>query len=260
MPVGNAWKTAVEKLIEERNLGWNATYAAKVLPILEDARQHVVAAIASSKGFDLAYYETLKKKIEGLIDDAGAAINRELQTGTPGAMAAGKALPLEAFRLGGAAVKVPIISLERGLVQAFATYTADLITGISVAAKQNISGEILRGIMAGTRPEDVIAAIGKNLDDPSIFKSVADRAETIYRTETARAFNLGQKATDDYLKKRHPEMKYLLVLGDRPCDECVARINAQSVYDEYFDPTDIHPNCCCGLVEFLPEFGPPGEN
>jgi hypothetical protein len=44
-------------------------------------------------------------------------------------------------------------------------------------------------MMGGKTPQEVAAAIGKNLNDPSIFTSIAARAETITKTEMGRVFS-----------------------------------------------------------------------
>ena len=84
--------------------------------------------------------------------------------------------------------------------------TGDLITEITNTARQKIVGEIQRGLM-GDRPlTDVMKRVGRNLDDPGVFQSVADRAEVITRTETNRVYNIANHERDQQFGAMAPDL------------------------------------------------------
>jgi hypothetical protein len=63
------------------------------------------------------------------------------------------------------------------------------IEGLSDSAWDKIRGELTLGIMGGKTPQEVAKAIGMNLEDPSIFTSIAARAEVITKMEIGRTFS-----------------------------------------------------------------------
>jgi hypothetical protein len=79
--------------------------------------------------------------------------------------------------------------LPTSVLDTLKDFTFDRISGLSNDAWLKIKGELNLGILGGKTPQEVAAAIGKNLTDPSIFASIADRAEVITKTEMGRVFS-----------------------------------------------------------------------
>jgi len=69
------------------------------------------------------------------------------------------------------------------------TFTFHKLEGLSDAAMDKIKSELTLGILGGKTPQEVATAIGQNLKDPSIFTSIAARAEVITKTEMGRIFS-----------------------------------------------------------------------
>jgi len=67
---------------------------------------------------------------------------------------------------------------------------ASLIKGITERARGRISSVITQTMVGALSPSDAIKQIGRNLEDPSIFRDIYTRAEVIYRTETGRLLNM----------------------------------------------------------------------
>jgi hypothetical protein len=88
---------------------------------------------------------------------------------------------------------------EKGIYMGFHLSTSVLDTlkdfafhkleDVSNAAWSKIRGELTLGVLGGKTPQEVATAIGRNLEDPSIFKSIAARAEVITQTEMGRVFS-----------------------------------------------------------------------
>jgi len=72
-------------------------------------------------------------------------------------------------------------------------YTADLVTGLSAAAKARLNSTIQRAFLGGQSVTDIIKEIGRSLGDGQ-FGIISRRAETIYRTEVLRVASMATQA------------------------------------------------------------------
>ena len=72
-------------------------------------------------------------------------------------------------------------------------FTFHKISVLDDAAWDKVRSELTLGIMGGKTPQEVATAIGKNLKDPGIFRSVNMRAEAITRTEMGRTFSMASQ-------------------------------------------------------------------
>jgi hypothetical protein len=79
--------------------------------------------------------------------------------------------------------------LSTSVLETLKDFTFHKIEGLSDAAWDKIRGELTLGIMGDKTPQEVAKAIGRNLKDPSIFTSIAQRAEVITQTEMGRVFS-----------------------------------------------------------------------
>jgi len=73
-------------------------------------------------------------------------------------------------------------------------FSTDLVKGLTDDANKKISQELTLGLLGQKTPYEVMGAIGRNLKDKSIFKSIAHRAETITRTEAGRVLEAAGQA------------------------------------------------------------------
>lgn len=87
-------------------------------------------------------------------------------------------------------------------------YYADLITNLASDMKKKITESVTLGLLGGKSFQETMADIGKNLDDPSVFGSIATRAETIARTESARINSAARQARIQQVTDENPQMKY----------------------------------------------------
>ena len=62
--------------------------------------------------------------------------------------------------------------------------------GLTNNALQNINNELDLAVLGQKSASEVIANIGKNLDDPSVFGTLAKRAQVIFQTEVKRIQNI----------------------------------------------------------------------
>ena len=87
------------------------------------------------------------------------------------------------------------------MLQASQRATVDLITDLGKDAAQNIKRQILLGANGGKTPFEVIEEVGRNLDDPSVFGTIANRAEVITRTEIGRVQSIATQVRQEEAAK-----------------------------------------------------------
>ncbi len=124
----------------------------------------------------MANYQSLAKAEAGALLAKSWAAGQSLVTET---MIAG-AVPVAAI-YSGFYISSSVLDVMKG-------FTFHKFEGLSAAAWDQVKGELTLGIMGGKTPQEVAAAIGKNIDAGK-FASIAQRAEVITKTEMGRVFS-----------------------------------------------------------------------
>jgi len=110
--------------------------------------------------------------------------------------------------------------------------------------KEQIREKLFLGIALGKSYHDIARELDLlNLPTIKPFKSSWDRAKTIARTETARAYHMGTLIT--YEKLGVEEIK--IVCGSSPCNLCLSHCGTVKPIS-YADSVLKHPNCTCTYV------------
>lgn len=103
----------------------------------------------------------------------------------------------EAWNIGKSLVDAPLAAgsiqmggfhLATSVLDTLKDFTFHKIDGVSAAAWDQIRGEMTLGVLGSKTPQEVAAAIGKNID-AGRFASISLRAETITKTEMGRVFS-----------------------------------------------------------------------
>jgi len=79
--------------------------------------------------------------------------------------------------------------LSTSSLEALQGYSNNYLESVFGDAWHRVKGEMTLGVLGNKTPQEVATAIGRNLDGPGIFKSIALRAETITKTEMGRVFS-----------------------------------------------------------------------
>lgn len=165
----------------------------RVLDLLGELQTRVLAEIAQRPGLAASDLPALSRQIAALI----AAYQQRLNATIGAAQATAFTLGQQRVEteLAQAGLSTGTVGVSDQLLRVAQGISADAISGISEEARRRISRELqLAALGARTLPE-VLATVGANLDSPSVFGSIAGRAEAITRTEVARIHNLGFQAT-----------------------------------------------------------------
>jgi hypothetical protein len=196
----------------------------RALELLKDTRIRIVSTVAATE-WKLAYLGDLRSEIDRLIAEFIRRYSDEMLILTEEGFDLGIALVDEPLADAGIYKAMP--ALSRTQLEIMQGFTVDLITDIGDDTRKRILTSIQLGLL-GEKPQNkVIREIGRNLTSPSVFKTIADRAETISRTETMRVLNLTHQARLDRVAKHAPELKkYWIATRDsrtRPSHAAVAQ-------------------------------------
>ena len=182
----------------------------KAIRLLAEARKTVAATVASTE-WQTFYLPQMKQAIERAMNEFSMKYSVDLRDAQLGFWDAGVAmvdLPLASVGITAALPAIDTTLL--GIIQG---YGADLVTGLGKSAAQQINNELTLGLMGQKSPYEAMQAIGRNLKDKSIFKSIAERAETITRTEAGRALSAAAQARFEEAAKVVPRLKKKWVYG-----------------------------------------------
>lgn len=182
--------------------------AVAVLDLLGELRVNVVAAIVSARDPLQSTYRQLLREIDGMIAgferNAIVAMNGHIER----AATAGDESVLDDARAGGLEIFLSYMGVSPTLVRTAAEYSADLISGdLSPRARAEISRQIRLAALGGLSTTELITRIGKNLTDKSVFKTLADRAEAIARTEVSRVRAMAAFEQGSELVARYPGIR-----------------------------------------------------
>lgn len=163
----------------------------KVITLLAGVRNEVASTVASTE-WQAYRLPEFKNAIERALQQFGGRYGVDLREAQRGFWEEGINIVDAPLRTVGVHALFPAIDTTvLGIMQG---YGADLIKGLAKDAALKINNEITIGLMGQKTPFEVMEAVGKNLKDKSIFKSIAARAETIVRTEAGRVLEAASQA------------------------------------------------------------------
>ena len=163
----------------------------RVMALLNDAKKNVAAMIATTE-WQAHYLPELKKGVEEAMLAFQNRYKESLVSAQSNMHLAGLDIVDAPIAYAGIGFSGPEISLTA--LEIMQGYSADLVTGLARDAIKKINQELTLGILGQKGPMEVMAAIGKKLSGPGVFGSIATRAETITRTETARVLSNSSQA------------------------------------------------------------------
>jgi hypothetical protein len=181
-----------------------ATGSMDFLRLVDKLRQDVVLAVAQS---EISPYTMgqVKAQITGILETYQSRFGDLLSTNQHRLFI--KGLQLVDRAVGGADLRLAVPYLSEQTLGQVQRYGAELITGLMDYARQRISSEVSLAVLGQKPVEDVIKAIGRNLDDASVFGTVAARADIIFRTEVNRISNLATVERINQAKGQIPDLQ-----------------------------------------------------
>jgi hypothetical protein len=182
-------KTIIENILRQER---ETIEAARQL--LDDTRKDILVKLAESGRTEFDYYwlRSVRTAIESRIAQLDRDMTVRLKADINAAFDLGSQLIDEPARI--VIGTNPVIGVSRQVAEVAASFSASLIKDLTTEAQAAIDGVLQRAAIGGLTVQDAIKQIGANLDDSKIFKSIAARAETIFRTEVLRVQSIATQA------------------------------------------------------------------
>jgi hypothetical protein len=180
------------------------TGVSQVQGIIEKWRRSVVYEIANSGNLDALSTEVLLNKLKFLNQSAQRELTGKLTENQRRLFIKGLQSVDKYLESGKLSVGLPYLSEHK--LEQLQRYSADLVTGIIAEAQKNIGVQVSLGVMGQKSKDEIIQSIGSNLEDPSVFGTIAKRAQVVFQTEVKRTQNI---ATNDRIKQAATQIKDL---------------------------------------------------
>lgn len=198
-----AFRKKVEELIRKAN-GMEDDAVARAVKILGDARKEIAARVAETE-WQAWRIQELKGAVERSMQEFAQKYSLDLRAAQRSFWDHG--IDLVDLPLQEAGVVAVLPQIDASILSIMQDFSTDLVKGLSQDAVKKIQKEITMGLLGQKQPFEVMKAIGRNLDDPSIFKSIAARAETITRTECGRVLEMSSQARREAFAEKVPGLK-----------------------------------------------------
>jgi SPP1 gp7 family putative phage head morphogenesis protein len=221
------------------------------LELLDEARRRINDSLVTAPAFEAAHLPLMRDAVDREMERFSTEYAAELVALEATGWSLGAEKIDTPIRAQGVVVAMPDLSPE--LLRTAQGFSADLVTGLTAQAKSAINREIQLGVLTGRSVTDVAKELGRNLTtEGTRWKTVADRAEEIARTEMARVHSLATQKRLAQAAEFVPGLQSEFVPEADACPECEA---LKGVYDINKAPDiPIHPSCRCDVIPFKTEW------
>lgn len=181
--------------------------ARAMLEILRRTRRDIASRLISAEGFELAFLSQLERSINSIFAEFSRFAIEDLSTRTISAFDVGIDLvnnPLA--KIGADAQLLVLPGIDQNLILNQLERGSKFITNLSFQAADQINAQILLSLQSQASLTDTMAAIGRSIEK-GIFKTIANRAETIARTEINTAINQATLSRFEQAAREIPGMK-----------------------------------------------------
>lgn len=177
----------IEKLLVEKAAGIRSGTEA-MLGVLRDLQRQVIGELgqASLGSWDAYHLKKMLNALERQVANFENAAKKEASGRLDIMWDQGAALVEDPLRVSGIYTGFNLSTSSLKVLKDFAFHK---IEGLSASAWDKVKSELTLGVLGGKTPQEVASAIGRNLEDPSIFGSLGARAEAITKTEMGRVFS-----------------------------------------------------------------------
>ncbi|MGD0020820.1 MAG: hypothetical protein ABSC54_00810 [Smithellaceae bacterium] len=177
---------------------------AKAIQILERARREVLSTVGTTD-WQIYHLPQLKTAIERAMQEFASRYGVELNRDESQFWNFGQQMVDDPLRTIGIIAAIPAI--DTTIFGALQNYSKHLIDSLGADATAKIYNEFAMGLIGKKSPFEVMQAVGANLNEPSIFNSIASRAETITRQECGRILEEATQARMERAAEVVPGLK-----------------------------------------------------
>lgn len=209
--------STIKKILKEKDAGI-LTGTEAMNGILVDLQKQVQGELgqAALGSWDAYYLKNLLDTIERQVADSTSAAKREIGKQLDITWGLGEKLVEDPLKLAFAGQIYTGFNISTSSLNALKDFAFHKIEGLSNDAWYKIKGELTLGVLGGKTPQEVAKAIGANLKDPSIFTSIAARAEAITKLEMGRVFSTATQLRLEEAAKYVPDMEKMWVHAGHP--------------------------------------------
>lgn len=204
--------------------------------LLTELQRDVLFGIHLGTDWDRYYLRKLLSSIEFQIANFDAKAKAELSGQLESMWGHGQNLVDLPLKTSGIYFGMPHIATSMLDTLGNKEFVFGKISGVASDAFTKIRGELTLGLMGGKTPAQVTAAIGQDLNHPSIFKSIAERAETITKTEMGRAFSMSTRLRMEEAGKYVPDLKRVWIHAGHPKVPRITHLIAHGQVVGYDEP------------------------
>jgi len=195
----------IKKIIKEKDEGIKSVDRA-IYDLLKELQTQAIAEIkeAAVGTWDAYHLNQVLTSIEHQIAIFKPRIKSELNEGLNDAWMQGQNI-----------IDKPLLTinihtgwyLSTDILDTLKTFSFFRLDKLTDDAWLNIKSELHLGVIGGKSPAEVVKAIGRNLTSPSIFGTIANRAEVIAGTEIGRVFSMATQLRMEEAAKHVPGLK-----------------------------------------------------
>jgi len=171
----------------------------------DQLRQAVVLKIVEHGQLDPGSIPRLKAQIDQLVQQFELRF-RDLMSENQRRMFV-RGIKIVDRAVNGANLTAAIPYLSEDLLNQLRQYGAELIANLTDDARRKIRNEIDLAVLGQKEQGELIEAIGRNLKDPSVFGTIANRATVIARTEINRIQQVATSRRLKQVQEQLPDMR-----------------------------------------------------
>lgn len=190
--------------------------ATAVVTILEEIKNEIVAelAVIPAESYNSYHMRQSLNSIERYLSGFERDMTGIVSKGVTDSWNSGVELLPSAAEAAGITSQFGWISTHT--LDALKEFAFGKVSQVTADAFAKIKGELTLGILGQKTPQQVASAIAGNLNGPSIFKSIAERAEVITGLEMGKAFSTATQKSMEQAMDVLPDLESMWLHAGHP--------------------------------------------
>lgn len=210
--------TRIKELLKQRDARI-ISGSQYVQELLAQVQREILAELVAmpSDSYSAFHLRQTMASIERYLSSFESGADRELSSGLTANWDMGTDLLSSTMHsAGGGSVYLGTPHLTGNVLDTLKEFTFGRVRSVSNDLFTRIKGELTLGILGQKTPAQIAAEIAGSLPGPSIFKTVAERAEVITGLEMGRAFSVANQASMESATDVLPALKKMWLHAGHP--------------------------------------------
>ena len=203
-----ATRSEYNEEVERREQADRAADAARITRVeglLVQARENITSRLRNAGEFETLHLESLRAEVDDIMGGFDSQVRGIIDESATDITDAATRDMTDTLRI--AQIEAIFPAIDRSLLSVYSDFTGSLIGGATTQARAQIMQEVALSAVGAKTRTDAIKAIGENLTDPSIFRTIESRSRTIFTTEMGRLRSAARQARMDVLSDRDLGLK-----------------------------------------------------